>query len=113
MGRSLAAGRECVGHPLASSNKRSAIGRNKRSKHHGPTCRIKIDLRDIPWAGDRETAIAALIQRPGVLEADVDPVTRKAVVIHDAHAEVSELWNWLVECRTHGQGGRGDDASAP
>ncbi|MFD8563592.1 heavy-metal-associated domain-containing protein [Streptosporangium canum] len=60
-----------------------------------------LDLRGVAWGGDRDTAIAMLLARPGVLEADVDPGKRKAVVIHDAHREVYPLWNWLVECGAH------------
>lgn len=81
-------------------------------KHKGPTCRLVVDLRGIPWAGDRETATAKLLQQPGVLAADVDPGARKAVVIHDARMELSQLWNWLVECRTPHHGGGTHDASA-
>ncbi|MES9541486.1 hypothetical protein [Actinomadura sp. NPDC000600] len=82
------------------------MGIERSGKHRGPTCRLVLDLRGIPWGGDKNKATAMLVQQPGVLAAHVDPDARKAVVIHDARVELPLLWNWLVECRTHDVGGR-------
>ncbi|MGI5414967.1 heavy-metal-associated domain-containing protein [Actinomadura luteofluorescens] len=82
------------------------MGIERGGKHKGPTCRLVLDLRGIPWAGDESKATAMLLQQPGVLAADVDAVARRAVVIHDARVELPLLWNWLVECRARNVGGQ-------
>lgn len=67
---------------------------------HPPTCRVVLDLRGISWATDRETALARLRSQPGVLDAEVNPDTGRAVVIHDSRTSLPQLWNWLVSWRT-------------
>jgi hypothetical protein len=52
-----------------------------------------VDLSGIDWGGDREEATVRLLARPGVLEVEVDSDRRRAVVIHDAHHELPDLWN--------------------
>ncbi|TMS00327.1 heavy-metal-associated domain-containing protein [Nonomuraea basaltis] len=77
-------------------------------RHQGPTCRVVLDLCGVDWGGDREQATAKLLARPGVLEVEVDPDKRRAVIIHDAHYELPALWNWLVECKTSHEQERGN-----
>lgn len=72
----------------------------------GPTCRVVLDLRGVPWAKDAELAARLLAGRPGVRSARVDPVSGRAVVVHDARLSLPELWNWLVECGAHCSGER-------
>ncbi|MDP4510023.1 heavy-metal-associated domain-containing protein [Nonomuraea turcica] len=77
------------------------------ARHRGPTCRVVLDLSGVTWGGDRNEATAQLLARPGVLEVKVDPHRHRAVVIHDAHYELPDLWNWLVQCANDGEQGRG------
>ncbi len=67
----------------------------------GGTCRVELDLRGVAWAGDQDVAEGFLCNRPGVLSAQVDPVARRAVVVHDAGTSLPQLWNWLSSCREH------------
>jgi len=81
----------------------------------GPTCRVVLDLRDLPWSTDPDAAGRLLCTRPGVLSARVDPVRRRAVVVHDSTLSLPELWNWLVECGAHcaGEDVPGHECCAP
>jgi len=69
--------------------------------HTGPTCRVVLDLRGVPWTSDPDAAAALLCTRPGVLSAQVDPTHRRAVIVHDSSLSLPQLWNWLVQCGAH------------
>lgn len=79
----------------------AALGaRRHRRAHHrpsaGPTCRVVLDLRRVPWGGHPATAGLLLRQRPGVLDVSIDARRRRAIVVHDARTSLPQLWNWLV-----------------
>lgn len=63
------------------------------------TCRIVVDLSGIPWAEDAAEAQRRLLGHPGVVEANVDVIRRRAIVRHRADAPLPELFNWLLRSR--------------
>lgn len=63
------------------------------------TCRVVVDLRGIPWAGDAAEAERRLLDHPGVVTVDVDAVRLRAVVHHRVDASLPELFNWLYRSR--------------
>jgi len=52
---------------------------------------------------DADEATAGRGQRAQAIGVEVDPDRRRAVVIHDAHHELPDLWNWLIEHETSGE----------
>ena len=67
----------------------------------GPTCRVVLDLRGVPWGRHPNEAALLLRQRPGVLDVRIDPVRHRATVLHDSRTSLPELWNWLVAQSTN------------
>ena len=63
--------------------------------HHGPVCRVTVDLRQLPAGGDPATAERLLRDAPGVLEVRLRRARNRAVVVHDSRTSLPELWNWL------------------
>lgn len=76
---------------------RTTLHRKRLRPRTNPTCKVRLDLRGVPWGADPERATWLLKRQPGVVEViRVDTRRRCAVVRHDATTSLPQLWNWLV-----------------
>ncbi|NBM20718.1 cation-translocating P-type ATPase [Streptomyces sp. GC420] len=61
-----------------------------------------LDVRGLSWASQQSTVAAVLGRRPGVLEAEVNPVAQSATVVFDPRrTSLAELRRWVEECGYH------------
>lgn len=77
---------------------RAALRRSRSPA--GPTCKVTLDLRGVPWGTDPDKASRLLKRQPGVIDVRVDTRRRRAVVLHDPSTSLPQLWNWLMEQST-------------
>ncbi|MFE1784870.1 heavy metal translocating P-type ATPase [Streptomyces sp. NPDC059506] len=61
-----------------------------------------LDVSGMQWASQQGTVAAVLERRPGVLEAEVNPVAQSATVVFDPRrTSLAELTGWVRECGYH------------
>ncbi|MEV1176541.1 heavy-metal-associated domain-containing protein [Nonomuraea sp. NPDC049784] len=61
-----------------------------------------LDVSGLQWASEQHVVRAALSRRPGVIEAEVNPVGQTATVVFDPRAtSMAELRRWVQECGYH------------
>ena len=63
--------------------------------HHGPVCRVTVDLRQLPAGLAPAAAERLLRDAPGVLDVRMRAGRTRALVLHDSRTSLPQLWNWL------------------
>ena len=64
-----------------------------------------LTLGGLSWASEKLVVERALVDRPGVIEVDVNPVALSVTVRYDpALTSVADLRGWIEECGYHCRG---------